>query len=85
MSRVSVSEELEMKAPRTFEVRVTVYQSTLPSLQKRELSIRGGYLNKGDRLSRGIFCFYNKQRCSVKHDIHLINIFIDLGRHVSIH
>jgi len=28
---------------------------------------------------------YNKQQCSVKHDIHLINIFIDLGLKVSIH
>ena len=25
----------------------------------------------------------NKQQCSVKHNIHLINIFIDLGLHVS--
>jgi len=28
---------------------------------------------------------YNKQQCPVKHDIRLINIFIDLGLHVSIH
>ena len=28
---------------------------------------------------------YNKQRCSVKHNIHLINIFTDLWLHVSIH
>jgi len=28
---------------------------------------------------------YSMQQCSVKHDIHLINIFIDLGLHVSIH
>jgi hypothetical protein len=33
MFRLSVSEELEMKAPRTFEMCVAVYQSTLPSLQ----------------------------------------------------
>jgi len=28
---------------------------------------------------------YNKQRCPVKHNIHIINIFIDLWLHVSIH
>jgi len=28
---------------------------------------------------------YNKKRFSVKHNIHIINIFIDLGLHVSIH
>ena len=27
---------------------------------------------------------YNKQQCSVKHNIHLVCLFIDLGRHVSI-
>jgi len=26
---------------------------------------------------------YNKQQCSVKHDIHLINIFNDLGPKVN--
>jgi len=30
-------------------------------------------------------CIYNKQRCSVKHNIHIINIFINLWLHVSIH
>jgi hypothetical protein len=30
------------------------------------------------------FSIYNKQQCSVKHNINLINVFIDFGLNASI-